>query len=142
MGKKQSIISEQTLALLNIGQGTIIAIGVVIILYLAANGVVEGDLTIGDFIMLNGFLLQIYLPLNFLGTVFREINHALTDMNRMFNLLDVDDIIPEKRRCTNTCNFRRSNSIRQRNIWLHQKAHNFEKCQFRDSIRKNRRSCR
>ncbi len=94
--EKQSIISEQTLALLNIGQGTIIAIGVIIILYLAANGVVAGDLTIGDFIMLNGFLLQIYLPLNFLGTVFREINHALTDMNRMFNLLDVDDIIPEK----------------------------------------------
>ncbi|MYI89325.1 MAG: hypothetical protein F4082_03365 [Gammaproteobacteria bacterium] len=94
--EKQSIISEQTLALLNIGQGTIIAIGVIIILYLAANGVVAGDLTIGDFIMLNGFLLQIYLPLNFLGTVFREINHALTDMNRMFNLLDVDNIIPEK----------------------------------------------
>ncbi len=94
--EKQSIISEQTLALLNIGQGTIIAIGIIIILYLAAEGVVVGDLTIGDFIMLNGFLLQIYLPLNFLGTVFREINHALTDMNRMFKLLDVDDIIPEK----------------------------------------------
>ena len=94
--EKQSIISEQTLALLNIGQGTIIAIGIIFILYLAAKGVVTGDLSIGDFIMLNGFLLQIYLPLNFLGTVFREINHALTDMNRMFNLLDVDDIIPEK----------------------------------------------
>ncbi len=94
--EKQSVISEQTLALLNIGQGTIIAIGMIIILYLAAKGVVAGELTIGDFIMLDAFLLQIYLPLNFLGTVFREINHALTDMNRMFNLLDVDDIVPEK----------------------------------------------
>ena len=94
--EKHSVISEQTLALLNIGQGTIIAIGVIILLYMAAEGVVAGSLTIGDFIMLDAYLLQIYLPLNFLGTIFREINHALTDMNRMFNLLDVDDIIPEK----------------------------------------------
>ena len=94
--EKQSIISEQTLALLNIGQGAIIAIGVIILLYLAADGVVAGTLTVGDFVMLHAFLLQIYLPLNFLGTIFREISHALTDMNRMFNLLDVDDIVPEK----------------------------------------------
>ena len=94
--EKHSVISEQTLALLNIGQGTIIAIGVIILLYMAAEGVVAGSLTIGDFIMLDAYLLQIYLPLNFLGTIFREINHALTDMNRMFSLLDVDDIIPEK----------------------------------------------
>ena len=93
--EKQSVISEQTLALLNIGQGAIIVTGVIILLYLAAEGIVDGSLTIGDFIMLNAFLLQIYLPLNFLGTVFREISHALTDMNRMFNLLDVEDIIPE-----------------------------------------------
>jgi len=95
--EKQSIISEQTLALLNIGQGTIIAIGVVLLLYLAAQGVVAGELTIGDFIMLHAYLLQIYLPLNFLGTIFREISHALTDMNRMFNLLDVEDVIPEQK---------------------------------------------
>jgi len=95
--EKQSSISEQTLALLNIGQGTIIAIGVVLLLYLAAQGVVAGELTIGDFIMLHAYLLQIYLPLNFLGTIFREISHALTDMNRMFNLLDVEDVIPEQK---------------------------------------------
>ncbi len=99
--EKQSVISEQTLALLNIGQGIIIAIGVTLLLYLAAEGVVSGSLSIGDFIMLNAFLMQIYLPLNFLGTIFREINHALTDMNRMFNLLDVDDIIPEKENASN-----------------------------------------
>ncbi len=94
--EKQSVISEQTLALLNIGQGVIITVGVIILLYFAAEGIVAGNLTVGDFVMLNAFLLQIYLPLNFLGTVFREISHALTDMNRMFSLLDVDDIIPEK----------------------------------------------
>ena len=93
--EKQSIISEQTLALLNIGQGAIISIGTLILLYLAAAGIVNGELTLGDFILLNAFLMQIYLPLRFLGTVFREINHALTDMNRMFNLLNVDDKIPE-----------------------------------------------
>ncbi len=98
--EKQSVISEQTLALLNIGQGAIIAFGVIILLYFAAAGIVAGKLTIGDFIMLNAFLLQIYMPLNFLGTVFREISHALTDMNRMFNLLDVEDIIPEKQNAT------------------------------------------
>ena len=93
--EKQSVISEQTLALLNVGQGAIISIGVIILLYLAAEGIVVGELTIGDFIMLNAFLMQIYLPLSFLGTVFREISHALTDMNRMFNLMDVEDVIPE-----------------------------------------------
>lgn len=93
--EKQSVISEQTLALLNIGQGLIIATGMIVLLILAAEGVVAGILTLGDFIMLNAFLMQMYMPLRFLGTTFREINHALTDMERMFNLLDVEDIIPE-----------------------------------------------
>ena len=94
--EKQSVISEQTLALLNIGQGTIISVGMVVLLYLAADGVVNGDLSVGDFIMLNAFLMEIYVPLSWLGTMFREISHALTDMNRMFNLLDVKQFIPEK----------------------------------------------
>ncbi len=92
--EKQSVISEQTLALLNIGQGLIIATGMIVLLMLAAEGIVAGVLTLGDFIMLNAFLMQMYMPLRFLGTTFREINHALTDMERMFNLLDVEDIIP------------------------------------------------
>ena len=89
--EKQSVISEQTLALLNIGQGLIIASGMIVLLLLAAEGIVAGVLTLGDFIMLNAFLMQMYMPLRFLGTTFREINHALTDMERMFNLLDIDD---------------------------------------------------
>ncbi|MDE0308284.1 MAG: ABC transporter ATP-binding protein/permease [Acidiferrobacterales bacterium] len=92
--EKQSVISEQTLALLNVGQGIIIATGMIVLLMLAAEGIVAGALTLGDFMMLNAFLIQMYLPLRFLGTTFREINHALTDMERMFNLLDVDDTIP------------------------------------------------
>ena len=93
--EKQSVISEQTLALLNIGQGVIIATGMIALLILAAEGVVAGVLTLGDFIMLNAFLMQMYVPLRFLGTTFREINHALTDMERMFNLLDIEDTLPE-----------------------------------------------
>ena len=93
--EKQSVISEQTLALLNIGQGVIIATGMIALLVLAAEGVVAGVLTLGDFIMLNAFLMQMYVPLRFLGTTFREINHALTDMERMFNLLDIEDTLPE-----------------------------------------------
>ena len=94
--EKQSVISEQTLALLNIGQGVIIATGMIALLILAGEGVVAGVLTLGDFIMLNAFLMQMYVPLRFLGTTFREINHALTDMERMFNLLDIEDKIPER----------------------------------------------
>ena len=93
--EKQSVISEQTLALLNIGQGLIIAAGLIVLLMLAAEGIVAGILTLGDYIMLNAFLMQMYMPLRFLGTTFREINHALTDMERMFNLLDVDDTMSE-----------------------------------------------
>ena len=93
--EKQSVISEQTLALLNIGQGLIIASGMIVLLILAGEGVVAGVLTLGDFIMLNAFLMQMYMPLRFLGTTFREINHALTDMDRMFNLLEIKDKLPE-----------------------------------------------
>ena len=60
-------------------------------MYLAGKGVVADKLTLGDFIMLNAFLWQMYIPLRFLGTTFREINHSLTDMERMFNLLHIDD---------------------------------------------------
>ena len=93
--EKQSVISEQTLALLNVGQGFIIVAGLIVLLYLAAEGIVAGVLTLGDFIMLNAFLMQMYIPLRFLGTTFREINHSLTDMERMFSLLDVKDKLPE-----------------------------------------------
>ena len=93
--EKDSVISEQTLALLNIGQGIIIAVGLIMLLYLAGRGVVADELTLGDFIMLNAFLMQMYMPLRFLGTTFREINHSLTDMGRMFDLLEIDDKLPE-----------------------------------------------
>jgi len=84
-----SIKSQTTLALLNVGQGIIIAIGLTILMIMAGNGVVAGHMTLGDFVLVNAFLIQLYIPLNFLGTIFREVQHCLTDMEKMFGLLQV-----------------------------------------------------
>lgn len=87
-----SAIKNQTsLSLLNIGQGTIISIGLTILMLLAGQGVVEGELSLGDLILINAFLLQLYLPLGFLGFVYREIRHSLADMERMFSLLEQEE---------------------------------------------------
>jgi ATP-binding cassette subfamily B protein len=84
-----SAIKNQTsLSLLNVGQGAIIAVGLTILMLLAGQGVVEGKLSLGDLVLINAFLLQLYLPLGFLGFVYREIRHSLADMERMFTLLD------------------------------------------------------
>lgn len=80
--------SQSTLALLNLGQQAIIAIGVTAMMWRAANGVVEGRMSIGDLVLVNAFLIQLYMPLNFLGIVYREIRQALTDIERMFGLLN------------------------------------------------------
>jgi ATP-binding cassette subfamily B protein len=79
--------SQTTLAFLNLGQQAIIALGVTAMMWRAANGVVEGTMTIGDLVLVNAFLIQLYMPLNFLGIVYREIRQALTDIERMFKLL-------------------------------------------------------
>jgi len=84
-----SAIKNQTsLSLLNMGQGAIIATGLTILMLLAGQGVVDGELSLGDLVLINAFLLQLYLPLGFLGFVYREIRHSLADMERMFSLLE------------------------------------------------------
>ncbi len=85
-----AVSSRTSLAILNIGQAFIIAIGVTAMMGLAAKGVVAGRMTVGDFVLVNAYLIQLYLPLNFLGTVYREIRQALIDMEAMFALLGVD----------------------------------------------------
>lgn len=94
--EKASIKSETSLALLNVGQGVIIGVGLTTIMIMAAQGVVAKTMTLGDFVLVNAFLIQLYIPLNFLGTIFREAKHCLTDMERMFGLLDVDREIADK----------------------------------------------
>ena len=79
--------SQTTLSTLNLGQQLIIALGVTAMMWRAANGVVNGNMTIGDLVLVNAFLIQLYVPLNSLGLVYREIRQALTDLERMFNLL-------------------------------------------------------
>jgi ATP-binding cassette subfamily B protein len=79
--------SQVTLSFLNLGQQAIIAIGVTAMMWRAAAGVVDGRMTIGDLVLVNAFLIQLYMPLSFLGVVYREIRQALTDIERMFKLL-------------------------------------------------------
>jgi len=94
--EQASVKSQVTLAMLNVGQGLIISIGLTVILIMAGNGVVAGTMTLGDFVLVNAFLIQLYIPLNFLGTIFREINHCLTDVERMFGLLNEHNEIVDK----------------------------------------------
>jgi ATP-binding cassette, subfamily B, heavy metal transporter len=84
-----SAVQNQTsLAALNAGQSAIIAVGVTALMLLAANEVVAGRMTVGDLVLVNVFLIQLYLPMHFLGFVYREIKHSIIDMDKMFGLLD------------------------------------------------------
>lgn len=80
--------SQRTLSMLNSGQQLIIATALVAMLWRATEGVVEGTLTLGDFVMVNAFMIQLYIPLNFLGTLYREIKQSMADLSRMFTLMD------------------------------------------------------
>lgn len=93
--REAAIKSQRTLAFLNAGQQTIIASGLIIILWLATNEVANGLMTIGDLVLVNVLMIQLYIPLNFLGVIYREIKQALTDMDRMFHLLETDKEIAD-----------------------------------------------
>ena len=91
-----AIQSQKSLAVLNLGQQIIIAIGLVLILWRATVGVSNGTMTLGDLVLVNTLMIQLYIPLNFLGVIYREIKQAITDMDRMFSLLSTDREIADK----------------------------------------------
>lgn len=91
-----AIKNQVSLNLLNAGQGAIIAAGVTGLMWLAASGVVDGSMSVGDLVLVNAYLIQLYAPLNFLGFVYREIKHSLADMERMFTLLNVEREVDDK----------------------------------------------
>ena len=85
--EEATVRSQKTLALLNIGQSSIVAVGLTLLLWRASAGVVAGTMTLGDFVLVNAFLIQLSIPLNYLGMVYREVKQALTNIERMFLLL-------------------------------------------------------
>jgi len=86
--RKAQLKSQTTLSLLNTGQQLIIATALVLMLWRATQGVVDGHMSLGDLVMVNAFMIQLYIPLNFLGVIYREIKQATTDIEKLFGLLD------------------------------------------------------
>lgn len=86
--QRTAVLSQQSLNVLNAGQQALIAVALTLILWRAALGVVEGRMSIGDLVLVNAFMIQLYIPMNFLGVIYREIKQSLADMDRMFMLLE------------------------------------------------------
>ena len=94
--RRAALKSQSTLSLLNSGQQMIIAAALVAMLWRATQGVVDGRLTLGDLVMINAFMIQLYIPLNFLGMLYREIKQSLTDLDKMFRLLERNREVDDK----------------------------------------------
>src|SRR6185436_1859962 len=91
-----AVKNEASLGILNIGQSFVIAIAVTALMLLVAQGVADRSLTLGDLVLVNALLIQLYIPLNFLGMVYREIKQALLDLDRMFRLLGENREVQDK----------------------------------------------
>ena len=91
-----AVKSQNTMSLLNFGQGAVIAIGVTFMMVFAAQGVVSGSMTLGDLVLVNTMMLQLFLPLNFLGVIYRALKYALADMDMMMRLLDTREEVVDK----------------------------------------------
>ncbi|QMU57403.1 MAG: ATP-binding cassette domain-containing protein [Boseongicola sp.] len=94
--EQAALKTSYSLGFLNFGQSVLITAGLVIVMVMAAMGVAEGRLTVGDFVMVNAYMIQITMPLNFLGTVYREIRQSLVDMGEMFDLLEQPQEVEDK----------------------------------------------
>jgi ATP-binding cassette subfamily B protein len=115
-----AILSQKSLAILNLGQQAIIAIGLVLILWRATQGVVDGSMTLGDLVLVNTLMIQLYIPLNFLGVIYREMKQSITDMDRMFELLNADQEIKDKDNAPPLAitNFARGPEVHFEHVWF------------------------
>ncbi|MCU7801047.1 MAG: ABC transporter ATP-binding protein/permease [gamma proteobacterium symbiont of Lucinoma myriamae] len=91
-----AVKSQTSMSILNFGQGSIIAVGVTIMMFYAAQGVVDGSMSIGDLVLVNALMLQLFIPLNFLGIIYRSMMHSLADIDLMFGLLDKKGNVSDK----------------------------------------------
>ncbi len=110
--------TNYSLAFLNFGQSVLITGGLVAVMVMAAVGVQTGTLTVGDFVMVNAYMIQITMPLNFLGTVYREIRQALIDMADMFDLLEQPAEVHRQARCQAVAGQGRQGAVRRCGLWL------------------------
>jgi len=95
--EEAAVKSQASMSLLNFGQGSIIAIGVTTMMFYATKGVVDGEMTIGDLVLVNALMLQLFIPLNFLGIIYRSMMHSLADIDLMFVLLDKKSDVVDKK---------------------------------------------
>jgi ATP-binding cassette subfamily B protein len=95
-----AVKSQSSMSMLNFAQGVIIALGVTLVMYLAMRGVATGDISIGDLVLLNAFLLQLFIPLGFLGIVYRQIKYSLADMDLIFKLLEREPEVRDREDAT------------------------------------------
>ena len=119
-----AVKSQKSLAVLNLGQQIIIAVGLVLILWRATQGVIDGSMTLGDLALVNTLMIQLYIPLNFLGVIYREIKQALTDMDRMFLLLNTEKEIADapNAQALRISNQSRGPDVRFENVSFHYDA--------------------
>ena len=119
-----AVKSQKSLAVLNLGQQVIIAVGLVLILWRATQGVIDGSMTLGDLVLVNTLMIQLYIPLNFLGVIYREIKQALTDMDRMFSLLNTEKEIADvpNAQALRISNQSRGPDVRFENVSFHYDA--------------------
>ena len=120
---RASIQAQTSLSVLNTGQAVIMALGMGAVMVLAAIGIKAGRFTVGDLVMANAYLMQLYQPLNLLGTVYREITQALVDMDAMFRLLHQPQEVKDKPGAQAAEGSRRRNPLRQCRIRLRPGAH-------------------
>ena len=131
--------SQKTLAVLNLGQTIIVAIGVTVMMWRAAAGVVAGKLTVGDLVLVNAYLLQLSAPLSMLGMLYREVKQALTNMERLFGLLDERQDVQDAPDATPLVARSPARELRGGALRLRPAPRDLEGRRFRDRPRRHRR---